>query len=743
MTMYFHRFTVVCAVLTLLGVCRTFGPAQEIQRPTIEWMFSTEVTRMAAAPTVRWLSDSRAIVYDSRKLPADRTLELLDLSSGVRKPMLDATEARKQLETLLGEDAAPSSLPYPQDIDGKGSTALFDFRGDVVILDIPTATFSRITKTTEKETCARLSPDGQKAAYVRSNDLYVFDRGTKSERRLTADGCDSIRNGTLSWVYWEEIYGRFDIGYWWSPDSRSVAFLRTEESGISVQHYVDFRPWTPRVTTQRYPKVGEKNPSVRLGIADIQHRVTTWVDLSTQPHEYIVRVQWLPDGNRLSVQTMNRLQTEKDLLFADCGTGKTVHILKETDTGWVNIDDDLVFLKDGKHFIWSSERDGYKHLYRYTLDGKLVNQITKGHWATFSGSGGVAWVQRSIVGLDEQDGWLFFTALEKVSIERQLYRIRLDGSGMKRLSQGDGSHNIVFSPDGKYYTDRFSNASTPPRLTLHRASGDTILTLATPRMEKFAARGIQYPSFFTIPARDGFPLPAQIVKPRDFDPSRKYPVIFFVYGGPSAPQVVNSWQREVVWENILADNGYLVARMDPRSATGTSKKLENLVLHRIMGEAELHDLTDAVRWMKSQAFVDSSRIGIWGWSGGGSCTLLGMTRSTEFKAGIAVAGVSDVRFYDTKWGEAAMKTEAENKEGYEAVSLLKYAKDLHGHLMIVHGTHDDNVHIQNAWAFIDELIKARKLFELMVYPMRMHGISDLAARTHLYTTMLDFWKRSL
>jgi dipeptidyl-peptidase-4 len=269
------------------------------------------------------------------------------------------------------------------------------------------------------------------------------------------------------------------------------------------------------------------------------------------------------------------------------------------------------------------------------------------------------------------------------------------------------------------------------------------MTLAAPQTEKFAARGIQCPSFFAIPARDGFPLPAQILKPRDFDPSRRYPVIFFVYGGPSAPQVVNSWQRDVVWENILADNGYLVARVDPRSATGISKKLENLVLNHIMGENELNDLVDAVRWTKAQSYVDSTRIGIWGWSGGGSYTLLGMTRSTEFKAGIAVAGVSDVRFYDTKWGEAAMKTEAENRAGYDTVSFLKYAKSLHGRLMIVHGTYDDNVHIQNAWAFIDELIKAKKLFELMVYPMRMHGITDTPARIHLYTTMLDFWKRNL
>lgn len=741
--MPFRKLMIPLITLSLLGAWSIPSLAQDSQTPTVEWMHSPEAIETASTPITRWLSDGRAIVFDTRKPPEERTIELLDPESGRRAPVVDPANALGKLKRLLGEAAAPPTLPFPQEIDGGGKTALYVFGGDVILLDIPSITFSRVTQTPDPESCVHLSPDGKKVAYVRNNNLFVYDQGTKSERRITTDGSDSIRNGTLTWVYWEEIFGRFDIGYWWSPDSRAVAFLRTDESGVSVQHYVDVTPWTPRLITQRYPKIGEKNPSVRLAIADIQGGTTTWVDLGSRPYEYIVRVQWLPDGKSVSVQTMNRLQTEKDLLFVDRSSGRTTLILRETDPAWVNVDDDLLFLNDQSHFIWSSERDGYKHLYLYALDGTLVNQITRGSWATFSAAGGVAWVQRSIVGIDEQHGWLFFTALEKSSIERHLYRIHLDGSGMKRLSRESGSHNVSFSPDGHYYVDRFSNASTPPRLTLHHAQGDSLLTLASPRTKALIAKRIQFPSFFTIPARDSFSLPAQILKPRDFDPAKRYPVIFFVYGGPSAPQVVNSWQRDVMWENILANNGYLVARVDPRSATGISKTLENLVLNRIMGDIELNDLVDAVRWTKAQPYVDSTRIGIWGWSGGGSYTLLGMTRSTEFKAGIAVAGVSDVRFYDTKWGEAAMKTEVENKDGYDSVSFLKYAKNLHGRLMIVHGTYDDNVHIQNAWAFIDELIKAKKLFELMVYPMRMHGIADPPARIHLYSTMLDFWKRNL
>ena len=462
--------------LVLLVAAFLPSPAQETQPPTVEWMYSPQAMEMLATPTTRWLTDSRMVINDARKPAKDRSVELLDPKSGKRTTLIDQQRAVGSLKTLLGEDATPTFLPFPLEIDGEGKTALYVIKGDVFLLNIPTMTFARVTETPATESCIHLSPDGNKVAYVRGNNLFVYDQGAKAERQLTTDGSDSLLNGTLSWVYWEEVFGRADIGYWWSPDSRALAFFRTDESGVSVQHYVDVKPWTPRVIKQRYPKIGEKNPVVTLGIVEISQGRTVWVDLKDHPHEYLVRVEWLPDGTRLSVQTMNRLQTEKDLFFADRTSGSVTHILKETDPGWVNIDDDLHFLKDGKHFIWSSERDGYKHLYRYTMDGRLVNQITRGPWATYSGAGGVAWVQRSIVGVDEKEGWLYFTALEKSNIERHLYRIRFDGSEMKRLSQEAGSHNISFSPNGRYYTDRFSSVSMPTRVTLYRAAGDTVLT---------------------------------------------------------------------------------------------------------------------------------------------------------------------------------------------------------------------------------------------------------------------------
>ena len=736
---------VLCSALSLFAVmllARVPGFAQEKQKLTVEWMLSGKAMEATTTPSFRWLSNGQALLYDRRKALAERTLEVLDPATGQRTPLLDPTKTLNGMKAVLGE-LAPSSFPFPQEIDGGGKRGLYIFGGDIFLLDNVTGAFSRVTETRVEEKCAALSPDGEKISFVRGNNLYVYDIGRKAEHQLTGDGSDSLLNGTLSWVYWEEIFGRRDIGYWWSDDGQSIAFLRTDESGVSVAEYPDFKPWTPRVIRQRYPKVGEKNPSVRAGIVDLGTGKTTWVDLAGQPYEYLLRIKWLPDNQRLAVETMNRLQTELDLFMVDKATGKGTPILKEKDDAWVNIVDDLYFLKDGRHFIWSSERDGFKHLYRYTLDGTLVNQITKGNWATRSAGGGVAWVDQAVTGIDEKDGWVYFTALEKSSIEHHLYRVRMDGSGMARITKEDGTHSVSFSPQATYYLDRFSTASMAPALSLHRSDGSPVAVLTAPRTDLLTQLDLQYPAFFTIPARDGFAMPAQILKPKDFDPAKKYPVIFFVYGGPSAPQVTNAWQRDVYWENILAADGFLVARFDPRSATAISKKLENSVARHLMADVELNDLVDAARWIKRQPYVDSNRIGIWGWSGGGSYTMLGMTRSREFKAGIAVAGVSDFRFYDTKWGEAVMKTERENKEGLDASSLLRYAKDLSGKLLIVHGTYDDNVHIQNAWAFIDELIKANKRFELMAYPMRMHGIADMPARIHLYSTMLDFWRRNL
>ncbi|MFQ5706839.1 MAG: S9 family peptidase [bacterium] len=713
---------------------------QEKKQITVDWIYSDSSSALTALPRFVWLKNSTAIFFDLRKPKAERTFELFQPKSGKRTALVDNDKAIHSLKTALGKEDTTLNLSWPRAFDGEGKSAVYLIGGDIYLLNLGTSQFSRVTRTDEKEKAVNFSPDGQKLAFVRSNDLYVYNIAKSTEKRLTTDGSKTLLNGTLSWVYWEEIFGRRDIGYWWSEDSKSIAYLQSDESMVPVMHFVDYKPQVPRVLTQRYPKAGTANPVVKVGVVAASGGKTTWAKL---PHyEYLARVKWLPDNERLAVQTMNRAQTDLDLYLVAAQTGQAKHIMNEHDDAWVNINDDLYFLKDGKHFIWQSERDGYAHLYRFTLDGKLVNRITQGEWALRS-SGGPFWLRRSVSRINEKKGWIYFTSLKKSSTERHLYRIRMDGSKMQRLSQEDGVHQITFSPDARYYFDRFSNGSTPPSLALYRNNGKLQKLVAKPRTDLAIAYDIQMPEFFSIPTSDGFPMPAEILKPKDFDPGKKYPIIYNIYAGPSAPTVFNSWNTARYFDQILLRNGYLVVRFDHRSATAISKKLENRVLKMMSGPVEMKDIVDGVRWLKSQPYVDADRFGIWGWSGGGSFTLNAMTNSKEFKAGIAVAPVTDWHYYDSKWTEFAMKQPKENPEGYEKTSFVKSAKNLHGRLLLVHGTHDDNVHPQNSWAFIEQLIQNKIQFDLMMYPMRKHGISDRPARRHLFTKMLEFWNANL
>ncbi len=726
--------------ILLLTACASAITAQTERRPlTLEWTFGAEGRALASVPQTVWLDDDSLIILDNRRPARERTFEKLNPGTRQRTAIVDSSEALVELKNVAEVDS--ETLPWPIAFDGLGRRAVYIFKGDVFILELADSKFRRLTSTQSEETSASFSPNGRRVAYVRDHDLYFFDLDTNRETRITRDGTDTILNGTLSWVYWEEVFGRRDIGYWWSPDSEAIAYLQSDESKVEISYFTDIAPFPPRVIKQRYARAGGPNPQVRLGIAELKSQNTTWVQIK-EPFEYIVRAKWLPDGRRLSFETMPRLQTQMSLYFTERTSGSSNRILTETDPGWVNMTDDLYFSADGKHFLWPSERDGYMHIYRYRLDGTLVNQVTKGEWALASAGGIAFWVRQAIVGVDEKNDWIYFTALEQSSIERHLYRVHSDGSGFTRISKEKGTHRISMSPDARYFLDRYSDIRTLPALRIHNNDGSTVQTLALPRPELLAPYDVQYAELTTIPADDQFSMPAQIMKPRNFRPDQKYPVIMFCYGGASAPQVLNTWQGDMMWNQMLTDAGYVVVKVDNRSSTGISKKLENLVVKRL-GEAEAPDFIAAARWLKKQSWVDPDRLGLWGWSNGGWMTLNLMTRSKEFKAGIAVAAVIDWRFYDSKWTEGPMRTPQENPEGYEQASLIPRAKDLHGHALIVFGSYDDNVHPYNEMAFIDALIRAGKKFEMMAYPMRKHGIDDPAAQLHLYGLMLDFWKRNL
>ena len=738
---FIKKHLIFIFVLSLLS-STCLGLGGDKNNIDIEWIHSDEASKAFSLPHYKWLNKDRLIILNQNQPKEQIGFEILDQSSGKLKPLLKLTPIFQELWKKYGIETDPKSY-WPTAFDNNGERAIYIFSGDIFLLHLVDGHFSKITSTGVNEKCVKFSPDGQKISFVRENDIYFYDIEKKTEVRLTKDGSETLLNGTLSWVYWEEIFGRQDLAYWWSGDSRSIAFLKTDESDLPISYFVDTRSVHANLITQRYPKAGDPTPSVELHVIEVDSKKACSFDPDPNNYEYIVRVKWLPDNRRVCVQTLNRQQTKLDVYFLDSNNGQHRHILTDTDDAWITMSNDLYFLTDSEEFIFASERDGYNHLYRYDLDGDLINQITKGEWSLFTSGKGVFWVNQTVCAIDEKNKHIYFTALEKSSVERHLYRINFDGAGMVRLTEEDGTHAISFSPDTRYYLDRFSNISTFPKFNLHKNSGKKITTIASSGSSLDKKRHIKYPELFHIKAKDGFLLPATLLKPTNFDPTKKYPVIINVYGGPGAPTVIDAWKRSILFDQVLLENGFLVFRVDNRHATGISKKVSSLVLYELIGQKELDDILDAVAWLKSQSFIDEGRIGIYGWSGGGGFTLSAMTRSKEFKAGISGAAISSWYNYNVKLTEMANKRPQDNPEGYEETSLVNRAKDLHGRLLIIHGTYDDNVHPQHMYQFVDALIEAGKLFEMVLYPMRKHKFTDKAAIIHREKVMLDFWKRNL
>ncbi len=737
-----HR-ALLNALIVFSSLLCSAAVAQE-ERLDVDWIFSDEGKQFRELPELAWLGSGQLVIYDKSMPDAERTLQIVDPANGRKRNLVDA---RKALESLIEvtQPAEPvKELGWPTVFSPDGRFAVYEKDDDILLLDTRKSSFSKIAASDAKEEAAHFSPDGSSLAFVRANDLYVRDMRSGTERRLTSDGSDTLLNGSLSWVYWEELFGRANRGYAWAPDSSAIVYLQSDESMVGVMNYVHFKPNLPEVKTQRHPKPGEANPRVRAGVIALSDEKprTRWIDLGTYPYEYLARFQWLPDSKRIAVQTLNRPQTRLDLFIADSKSGEASHIMRETDSGWVNVHDDLQFLRNGEEFIWRSERTGFAHLYRYRINGELIGQITRGDYALWDAAEHDG-VSRALAYVDESRELLYYTSLEQASTERQLYQVSIDGKEKRRISAASGSHKINFQPQGSYYVDESSAIDRPASTTVHDASGEQIASLSTAGAELQKRFDVQTPEIFSIKTRDGFEMPAQLLKPRYFDPDTKYPAVIYVYSGPSAPTVVNAFgiNARSLYHQLLVDNGVVVFQVDNRSAAGKSKRDANTIVEKLYGPVELNDLLDGVAWLKSQSFIDPERVGIWGWSGGGTMTLSALTGSGEFAAGVAVAGVTDWHYYDTIYTERYLKTPQNNEEGYAATSLVKKAKDLQGRLFLVHGTYDDNVHPQNAWAFSDALVEAGIQFDMMMYPMRKHGIADDAAQAHLYRAMLSFWQR--
>jgi dipeptidyl-peptidase-4 len=658
-------------------------------------------------------------------------------ATGVVEPLFDSAKAEAALSALpgVGADEARRQV-HSRDLifNGAHSAAILTIADDLYAVNFSDSRATRLTSSPGEEQEPTFSPDGSKVAFVRNHNLFVVDVRASRETALTSDGAAKILNGEMDWVYEEEIYGRgTKRGYWWSPDSSRVAFLRIDDTPVSTYVTLDDINYDPKVETWQYPRAGDPNPSVKLGIARAGGGTTDWIDLSKYGPEYlVVRVDWAPTG-ALIYEVENRTQSWLDLNSANVASSPISirTLLRETSSYWINSEDTTLptWLKDGS-FLWLSGRSGWSHAYHYAADGTLLNQVTTGRWEL-----------RTLHGVDSNT-WMYFSGTERSPIGSDIYRIRLDGTRLERLSKTPGTHDADFSRTFAYYIDTWSDISTPPQTRLHRNDGSEVRALRENRVTALAEYKLSTPEFLQVRTRDGFVMEAMMIKPPDFDPSRRYPVYQFTYGGPHAQQVRNAWNLQTMYHQLLAQRGVIVWVCDNRTASG--KGVESTwPVFKNFGELELRDIEDGISWLKQQPYVDGSRIGIHGWSYGGFMTMYALTHSTSFTMGIAGGTVADWRNYDTVYTERYMGTPQQNADGYRSSSPRWAASNLHGSLLLIHGAIDDNVHISNTMQLVYELQKADKPFELMLYPKSRHGVTDPALVRHLRGLMFDFTIRHL
>lgn len=671
---------------------------------------------VAPAPEYTWIDDEHYLV--KTRSGSEREWARVHAASGATTAVFTPG---------AGEEALA--------LNPAATAILLTIDGDLHVRELASGRTTRLTTTAGTEEEATFSPDGRLVAFVRNSNLHVVDVASQRERALTTDGSSDLLNGKLDWVYQEEIYGRGRFrAYWWSPDSSSLAFLQIDDRPVPDYTVIDHIPYRPNLEVTAYPKAGDPNPLVRLAIAPAAGGQPAWTDLTAYaPSDFlIVDVDWTPDSKQVVYQVQDREQTWLDLVLADAATGSARRVLRETTTAWVNNLGGPVWLKDGS-FLWLSERSGFKHLYRYQADGTMTKQLTQGRWDI-----------RTFLGVDEKSGSAFLLATERSPLGADVYRLSLASSALTRLSQAEGTHrNTAFNPSFTQYLDAWSNTTTPWQTRLHRADGSELRVVDANPAPALAQYTLSKPEFLQVRARDGVVLDAMLIKPPDFDRSRRYPVFQHTYGGPGSQSVTNKWDSQTfLFHQMLAQQGILVWICDNRSASGKGVESQWPIYGRL-GELELQDIEDGVAWLKQQPYVDGSRILLSGWSYGGFMTSYGLTHSTSFAGGIVGAPVTDWRNYDSIYTERYMKTPQNNPDGYAATAPVKAAAQLHGRMLLIHGITDDNVHVQNSVQLAYELQKAAKPFDMMVYPRSRHAFADPRLNAHLRQTMVDFVMRTI
>lgn len=684
-----------------------------------------------AAPSgLTWMSDT----HYAWPRPADGggvDWLKVDAATGSSEPLFDAPKMRAAFAALPGvraEDAQDIPNRRALEMNASFSAVLVSLGNDLYYYPFNADRAFRLTFDPYDEEEFSFSPDGRQAAFVRRNNLYVVNlEEPRQEKAVTTSGADRILNGKLDWVYQEEVYGRGNFkAYWWSPDASHLAFLQVDDRPVPTFTVIDHIPQNLGVERWDYPKAGDPNPRVQLGIAPVVGGHVRWVDLTKYTGEFlIVNVDWTPDSRRVVYQVQNREQFWLDLNVAPLTGESPTTLLRETTKAWVDPIGAAVWLKDGA-FLWVSDRSGWRHIYRYDATG-AATAITKGEWDI-----------RAFHGADPNGEWLYFSAAERSHIGVDVYRVRADGTGMTRLSERAGTHRASFSPGFSRYVDHWSDLHTPPQVRIHGNDGRHVRVVHQGGIPRLADFAISKPELLQVPTRDGFMMEAMLIRPANFDPSRTYPVMQFTYGGPGAALVRNAWgSTTFMYYQLLAQHGIAVWVCDNRLASGKGAQSQ-WPSYKNFGELELRDVEDGLAYLKKQPWVDAARIGIDGWSYGGFMVTYAMTHSTSFAMGIAGGSVTDWRLYDSIYTERFMLMPQHNPEGYAKSSALLAAGNLHGVPLLLHGMMDENVHAQNTLKFTYELQKAGKPFRLMLYERSRHGITEPALVKHVRQTMFDF-----
>ncbi len=712
------------------GLIVSSSQAQQKKAISLDDVWKAPIWRGESVDDVNWFKSGST--YSAMK---DGNIEVYDIRTGLKtKTLVEGSSVKLDTAVLsidnytLSPDETQILIETEiQPIYRRSSKAFF------YLYNLQTKKLTPVHPG-QRISLASFSPDGKSVAFCFENNLYLYDVATGKETAITKTGKpNEIIHGSSDWVYEEEF--EFWKAFHWSPDSKKIAFMSFDERQVPTYNMQMWGGLYPKDYTFKYPKAGEKNSRVDVSVYDLSSGKTIEIQEGAENDQYIARMQWTKNANLLSVRRMNRLQNKIDLMHIDATTGVVQIVLSETAKAFFEINDDLTYLQNGKEFIYSTDQSGFQHIYLYGMDGKLIRPITAGNWDV-----------SSFLGLDEKKGLLYFMSTEDGSIQRQLYSVSISGKNKKKLSAGAGTHDVRFNPEFTYYIDNYHSSATPSVVSLYQADGKLVKVLEDNKALNARLNNYQISpkTFFEITTEKGVKLNAWIIKPTDFDPNNKYPVLMHCYGGPGHQTVTDAWGGpDFFWYQMLASKGYIIVSVDNRGTGGKGSEFRKATYAQL-GKLECEDQIDAARYLAKQSYVDASRIGIWGWSFGGYLTSLCMTKGADiFKTGIAVAPVTNWRFYDSIYTERYLKLPSENASGYDDNSPVTFADKLKGNYLLVHGTGDDNVHFQNAVSMVNALVKANKKFDSFYYPNRNHGIYGGSTRLHLYTMMTDFIEKKL